>query len=250
MVLFPEDRPACRPRRVLGILLAPLKSACKGEKASFNGIETSLKAGFTSSRPQHRQSLARAYRARPSIWPRPRRHGGERGCRDHLADHHLRLLQAASEAWDRCQQARIAVAENGLTFTDDRGMVRVRPEVGVERDSRTAFMRALREAGTRRRHRLSRVAARPGCGQIGDRSDASEANDVLSGAPARMVRIGKCCSRAAGTFSTTSPSAPTRKPVRRRQEAWRRFGAGFLANRPHDPAGRLPWALRTLGEPK
>jgi phage terminase small subunit len=62
-----------------------------------------------------------------------------------LADHHLRLLQAASEAWDRCQQARIALAENGLVFTDPNGTPKARPEVAIERDSRVAFARCLRE---------------------------------------------------------------------------------------------------------
>jgi hypothetical protein len=33
-------------------------------------------------------------------------------------------------------------------------------------------------------------------------------------------------------------------------DAWRRLGATFLANPGHDPAGTIPWALRTLGEPR
>jgi len=55
------------------------------------------------------------------------------------------LLQAAGEAWDRYQQARTALAEHGLTFTDDKGMVRARPEAAIERDSRIAFARLIRE---------------------------------------------------------------------------------------------------------
>src|SRR5689334_16685248 len=62
-----------------------------------------------------------------------------------LEPHHLRLLQAACEAWDRYQQARMALAEHGLTFTDEKGMVRARPEAAIERDARTAFARLLRE---------------------------------------------------------------------------------------------------------
>ncbi|MEQ1953599.1 P27 family phage terminase small subunit [Mesorhizobium yinganensis] len=62
-----------------------------------------------------------------------------------LESHHLRLLQAAGEAWDRCQQAREAIGKHGLTFTDERGAVKARPEVAIERDSRISFMRAIRE---------------------------------------------------------------------------------------------------------
>jgi len=66
--------------------------------------------------------------------------------RDYLLEpHHLRLLQAAVEAWDRYQQARAALAKHGLTFEDEKGMVRARPEVAIERDSRIAFARLIRE---------------------------------------------------------------------------------------------------------
>jgi phage terminase small subunit len=62
-----------------------------------------------------------------------------------LEDHHLRLLEAACSAWDRMTEARIALAEHGLTYQDARGMVRARPEVAIERDARIAFARLLRE---------------------------------------------------------------------------------------------------------
>jgi len=63
-----------------------------------------------------------------------------------LEAHHLRLLQAASEAWDRMQQARQALADHGgLTFTDPNGNIRAHPCVAMERDARTAFARLLRE---------------------------------------------------------------------------------------------------------
>jgi hypothetical protein len=61
-----------------------------------------------------------------------------------LEGHHLRLLQLASEAWDRCQQARIALDTHGLTF-EHQGRPMSRPEIAVERDSRLAFARLLRE---------------------------------------------------------------------------------------------------------
>ena len=62
-----------------------------------------------------------------------------------LEPHHLRLLTLAAEAWDRGQQAREAIDANGLTFTDKFGQPRARPEVAMERDSRIAFARLLRE---------------------------------------------------------------------------------------------------------
>lgn len=62
-----------------------------------------------------------------------------------LEPHHLRLLQAAGEAWDRCQQARAALDEHGLIFTDPNGSPKTRPEVAIERDSRIAFARLIRE---------------------------------------------------------------------------------------------------------
>jgi phage terminase small subunit len=62
-----------------------------------------------------------------------------------LEAHHLRLLELACTAWDRCEQARKAIAENGATFSDDRGNVRARPEVTIERDARIAFARLVRE---------------------------------------------------------------------------------------------------------
>ena len=62
-----------------------------------------------------------------------------------LEEHHLRLLVMAGEAWDRCEQAREILAEQGLTYEDRFGQPRSRPEVNVERDSRIAFARLIRE---------------------------------------------------------------------------------------------------------
>jgi phage terminase small subunit len=62
-----------------------------------------------------------------------------------LEPHHVRLLTLAGEAWDRAREAREALAENGLTFADRFGAPHPRPEVAIERDSRTAFARLIRE---------------------------------------------------------------------------------------------------------
>ena len=62
-----------------------------------------------------------------------------------LEQHHVRLLTLAAEAWDRGQQARAALNENGLTYIDRLGNPKPRPEIAVERDSRLHFARLVRE---------------------------------------------------------------------------------------------------------
>lgn len=64
-----------------------------------------------------------------------------------LEPHHIRLLTAAAEAWDRYQQAREAIAEHGTTYQDRFDQPKARPEVAIERDSRIAFSRMVRELG-------------------------------------------------------------------------------------------------------
>jgi P27 family predicted phage terminase small subunit len=62
-----------------------------------------------------------------------------------LEPHHTRLLTLAAEAWDRCQAARELIAEKGLLFETHLGEMRANPAVAIERDSRLAFARLLRE---------------------------------------------------------------------------------------------------------
>jgi P27 family predicted phage terminase small subunit len=62
-----------------------------------------------------------------------------------LEDHHLRLLQLACEAWDRAQEARIILARDGIMVDGREGGVRPHPCIAIERDSRLAFARLLRE---------------------------------------------------------------------------------------------------------
>src|SRR4051812_3201344 len=64
-----------------------------------------------------------------------------------LDSHHLRLLTKACEAWDRSEQAREAIAQLGMTYEDRFGAPRARPEIAIERDSRLAFARLVRELG-------------------------------------------------------------------------------------------------------
>jgi len=61
-----------------------------------------------------------------------------------LEPHHLKLLEAAADAWDRMAQARATVLADGLTVGGGTGK-RTHPAVAVERDSRAAFARLVRE---------------------------------------------------------------------------------------------------------
>jgi phage terminase small subunit len=62
-----------------------------------------------------------------------------------LEPHHVRLLVLAGEAWDRGVEAREQLAKEGLTFTDRLGSIRAHPAAAIERDSRIAFARLIRE---------------------------------------------------------------------------------------------------------
>ena len=64
-----------------------------------------------------------------------------------LDSHHVRLLTKACEAWDRSEQAREAIAKHGMTYEDRFGAPRARPECAIERESRLAFARLVRELG-------------------------------------------------------------------------------------------------------
>ena len=64
-----------------------------------------------------------------------------------LEPHHIRLLTLAGEAWDRAVQARELLKKHGLTYLDRYDCPKPRPEVAIERDSRIAFARLVRELG-------------------------------------------------------------------------------------------------------
>jgi phage terminase small subunit len=61
-----------------------------------------------------------------------------------LAEHHLRLLQLACEAWDRAQEARAQLEDDGLTVTGPSG-VRAHPCIAIEHNARIAVARLVRE---------------------------------------------------------------------------------------------------------
>jgi hypothetical protein len=62
-----------------------------------------------------------------------------------LESFHFRLLVKASEAWDRSEQAREQIAADGICVPDRYGVLKAHPAVAIERDSRLAFARLLRE---------------------------------------------------------------------------------------------------------
>lgn len=62
-----------------------------------------------------------------------------------LESQDFRVLVKTAEAFDRCEQAREMIAECGLTVTDRYGTPKAHPAVAIERDSRTAFLRGIRE---------------------------------------------------------------------------------------------------------
>jgi phage terminase small subunit len=58
--------------------------------------------------------------------------------------HHLLVLELAADAWDRTVQARDTVIREGLTVATKSGTKR-HPAADIERDSRLAFARLVRE---------------------------------------------------------------------------------------------------------
>ena len=62
-----------------------------------------------------------------------------------LEGHHLKILTLSAESWDRGQQARRALQKHGIVYEDRFGQPKARPEIAIERDSRTGFARMLRE---------------------------------------------------------------------------------------------------------
>ena len=64
-----------------------------------------------------------------------------------LEPHHLKLLRACCEAWDRAETARLRVKRDGMFYEDRFGQPKVHPGVEAERKSRDQFRQLLRELG-------------------------------------------------------------------------------------------------------
>jgi P27 family predicted phage terminase small subunit len=60
--------------------------------------------------------------------------------------HHLAILERACEALDRMREAQAAIRDKGA-YVEGRFGLKAHPALAVERDSRTAHLRALRELG-------------------------------------------------------------------------------------------------------
>jgi P27 family predicted phage terminase small subunit len=59
----------------------------------------------------------------------------------------LAILTAGLEARDRCDQAKAVVQEKGVVIVDRWGQLRTNPATTVERDSRAAFLHAMKQIG-------------------------------------------------------------------------------------------------------
>ena len=59
--------------------------------------------------------------------------------------HEREVLRVAAEAWDRYRAAKAQLDEDGPTVRDRFGQLRTHPAHVVERDSRSAFLLALRQ---------------------------------------------------------------------------------------------------------
>lgn len=64
-----------------------------------------------------------------------------------LERRHEAVLCTALEALDRMRQAQALIAAEGMTVTDRYGTPKAHPAVVIDRDSRNAFLRAMRELG-------------------------------------------------------------------------------------------------------
>jgi phage terminase small subunit len=61
-----------------------------------------------------------------------------------LGPHHLRLLEAAADSWERMTQAREVLQREGLTVATEHGQ-RKHPCVAIEHDAAIRFARLMRE---------------------------------------------------------------------------------------------------------
>ena len=60
-------------------------------------------------------------------------------------DHAVITLTLGLAAWDRAEEARRGIAKHGLVTPTESGGIKTNPLVAVERDSRLAAVRCLRE---------------------------------------------------------------------------------------------------------
>ena len=61
-----------------------------------------------------------------------------------MEPHDLAVLAKALEAWDRAEQARVRIDADRLMVTSRPGEQKPHPLLGIERDSRAAFLAGMR----------------------------------------------------------------------------------------------------------
>ena len=64
-----------------------------------------------------------------------------------LEEHHKKLLTLACKAWDRAEESRLILDDQGITYIDRFDQPKTRPEVDIERKSRNDFRLLMRELG-------------------------------------------------------------------------------------------------------
>src|SRR5438445_13038438 len=62
-----------------------------------------------------------------------------------MEPHDLAVLAKALEAWDRAEQARVRIDADRLMVTSRLGEQKPHPLLGIERDSRAAFLAGMRQ---------------------------------------------------------------------------------------------------------
>jgi hypothetical protein len=76
--------------------------------------------------------------------PERRLHVALSACADLGDTYSQKLLLTALEAHQRARLAREAIDKAGMTFIDKAGQLKAHPLLSVERDSRAAFLTAMR----------------------------------------------------------------------------------------------------------
>jgi len=64
-----------------------------------------------------------------------------------LEDYHERLLLLAGQAWDRSQQARRMIEDEGAVLADRFGQKKAHPATQIEAQAMMTFAKLLRESG-------------------------------------------------------------------------------------------------------
>lgn len=62
-----------------------------------------------------------------------------------LEPHHMKILTLAATAWDRAQDARETIEQEGAVVADRFGQPKKHPAVDIETASMTTFARLIRE---------------------------------------------------------------------------------------------------------